>query len=103
MKVLLKVALQLLLQQLKTALEKIDGKKGSAYNLATGRYTSIEDLAKIMLSISEKSLDIIHDKPRLGDIKHSYASIELARKELGYEPKVKLREGIERLLKLNKS
>lgn len=88
---------------IQNSLEKIEGKKGSSYNLATGKYTSIEDLAKIMISISEKSLEIIHDKPRLGDIKHSYASIELARKELGYEPKVELRQGIERLLKLNKS
>jgi len=84
------------------ALKNIEGKKGNYYNIATGIFTSVNDLAKLMLSLSDKSLEIIHDEPRKGEIKHSYASIQLAKKELGYTPKVKLKDGIEKLLSTSK-
>jgi len=84
---------------IKNSLERIDEKKGTPYNIASGTHSSINDLAKIMLDISGKSLKIIHDKPLIGDIKHSYASIDLARQELGYQPKIQLQDGLLKLLK----
>ena len=88
---------------IKKALENISGKKGNFYNIATEKQTSVEELANIMLSISGKSLEIIHEKPREGEIKHNYASIELAKKELDYFPKIELREGLKKLLLENKN
>ena len=44
-------------------------------------------------------LMIRYEKPRAGDIKDSYADISKAKKLLGYEPKVSLREGLQMLLK----
>jgi len=81
-----------------SAIENIHGKKGNYYNIATGKYTTINELAKIMLDISDKSLEIIHDEPRKGEIKYNYASIELAKRELEYSSKVELREGLEKLI-----
>ncbi len=52
-----------------------------------------------MISISGKSLSIDYKKPRKGDIPHSQTSIWLAQRELGYNPKITLKEGLERLLK----
>lgn len=83
---------------IKLALKNIYGKKGNAYNLATGTPTLIEDLANLILNISGKSLDIVNAEPRKGDIKHSYASIKLAQEELGYQPQVKLKDGLKNLL-----
>ena len=40
-----------------------------------------------------------YEKPRAGDIKDSYADISKAKRLLGYEPKVSLREGLLMLLK----
>ncbi len=83
---------------IKKAVENIEGKKGNYYNIATGKNTSINDLAKMLLEISGKELEIIHENPKKGEIKHNYASIELARKELEYAPKVLLKDGLKNLM-----
>lgn len=80
------------------AMKRIAGKKGNIYNIATGKSVSINELAKLMLSISGKRLVIVHKNPKKGDIKHSQASIVLAKKELGYIPKILLKKGLENLM-----
>lgn len=85
------------IQSIQKAMKKIDGKKGNFYNIGSGKYITIKDLAKLMISISGKSLSIEYKKPRKGDIQHSQASIWLAQRELGYNPKITLKEGLERL------
>lgn len=87
------------IQSIRSAIAKVDGKKGNFYNIGSGKYITIEDLAKLMISISGKSLSIDYKKPRKGDIPHSQTSIWLAQRELGYNPKITLKEGLERLLK----
>jgi len=85
-------------QSIQNAITKIDGKKGNAYNIGSGKYTTIEDLAKLMISISGKPLSIEHKQPKKGDIQHSQTSIWLAQRDLGYSPKTQLKEGLEMLL-----
>lgn len=80
------------------SMNKIQGKKGNIYNIATGHSISIKNLAKMMVSLSGKKLKIFHNKPRKGDIIHSRASITLAKKDLGYIPKIPLKKGLERLM-----
>ncbi len=86
-------------QSIQKAIAKIDGKKGDYYNIASGNYITINDLANLMITISGKTLPIEHTKPRQGDIHHSQTSIQLATKELGYSPNVQLKNGLEMLLK----
>lgn len=86
-------------QSIQNAITKIEGKKGNVYNIANGKYTTIEDLAKLMISISGKPLSIEHKQPKKGDIQHSQTSIWLAQRDLGYSPKIQLKEGLEMLLK----
>ncbi len=74
------------------ALEKGGG--GQAYNIATGMGTSILQLARTMGGIFELDLQPELREPRSGDILHSYADTELARKELGFEPLVSLKDGL---------
>ena len=80
------------------AISKIDGKNGSTYNIATGKSISINDLAGLMISICGKDLKIIHLTPKEGDIKFSQADISLAEKELGFQPKIDLKEGLKNLI-----
>ena len=80
------------------ALLKINGKKGKVYNIGSGSPVTIEELAKLMLSISGKDLEIQHVQPKKGEIRYSQADISLAKKELGYFPAVSLREGLRKLL-----
>jgi len=80
------------------AIKNIEGKKGNCYNIATGNYISIKELAELMLSISGKNLDIKYEPPKEGDIVNSQTTINLAQKELGFLPKVKLSDGLKKLL-----
>jgi len=93
------VAIEDVVNSFHLAIEKLESKKGTIYNIATGTRISINDLAKMMISISGKKLHIEHTKPLEGEINHSQASISCAQTELDFFPKVTLREGLERLLK----
>ncbi|MBA9074641.1 UDP-N-acetylglucosamine 4-epimerase [Flavobacterium gossypii] len=70
------------------------------YNTAVGDRTTLNELAgylKEFLTILDSkigSVEIKHGPNRKGDIPHSLASIEKARKLLGYEPTYKIREGL---------
>ncbi|MGI0026446.1 MAG: NAD-dependent epimerase/dehydratase family protein [Nitrosopumilaceae archaeon] len=84
----------------KKSIKKIEGSKGNAYNIASGKYVSIKELAELMLEISDTKLPILYKKERKGDIKNSQVSIWLAKKYIGYIPKVELRQGLQKLLKI---
>jgi UDP-glucose 4-epimerase len=71
---------------------------GEVFNIGSGKPTSINDLAKAVLKLGNVDLEIKYEKYRTGDIKHSFADITKARKLLGYEPKVSLRDGLRELI-----
>jgi UDP-glucose 4-epimerase len=83
---------------IKNAIEKLEGKKGKHYNIATGSFISIKELANLMIAISGKKLDIVFSPPKEGDISHSQASIQLPKQELDFFPKTPLKEGLKRIL-----
>ena len=79
-------------------ISRMEGKRSSTYNIASGKSVTIQYLAEVMNEVSGKNLDIQYEKPREGDIRYSQADISLARKELDYCPKIDLRDGIKNLL-----
>ena len=81
------------------SIKNIDDKKGRFYNIASGKYISIKDLAEMMIDISGKKIPVIYKKAKKGDILHSQVSIWLAKKELGYTPQVELKKGLQELIK----
>lgn len=93
------VSVQDVVQAFDKSIEKIDGKKGNFYNIASGKYVSIKDLAQMMIEISGQKIPIIYKKGKKGDIKNSQVSVWLAKKELGYNPQVELKEGLQGLIK----
>ena len=68
---------------------------GRVFNVATGRQTSILELATKIIEITGANTSIIFDKPRPGDIRHSLADISKIRK-LGFEPEWSLEEGLKK-------
>ena len=92
------VSIQDVVRAFDRSIEKIDGKKGNFYNIASGKYVSIKDLAQMMIDISGKKIPIIYKKAKKGDIKHSQVSVWLAKKELGYNPQVELKDGLQKLI-----
>jgi dTDP-L-rhamnose 4-epimerase len=70
-----------------------------ALNIGTGRATSIKQIGQALAKGLGKEIEPeTVGKYREGDIRHCVADISAARKYLGYEPKVKLEDGLNELL-----
>lgn len=79
------------------AMEK-KGIGGEIFNIATGKETSLLELWKEIEEISGFKSKPEFAPEREGDISRSVASIEKAKKMLGYEPEYSIREGLEKTL-----
>jgi UDP-glucose 4-epimerase len=66
------------------------------FNIASGKCISINDLAKSVIKICKKNLNLVYKTPRSGDIRHSSADISKAKKKLHYEPRFNLTEGLKK-------
>ena len=70
-----------------------------ALNIGTGSPISISEIALMLARGLNKDIQPqVTGKYREGDIRHCVADISRAKKLLGYEPKVKLADGIPELL-----
>jgi UDP-glucose 4-epimerase len=67
------------------------------YNIATGVETTIQNLAKILVSITGRTSTPIYAPARSGDIGRSVGDIYRARKQLGYSPTTNLDEDLRNL------
>ena len=74
---------------------------GKVVNFGTGRETSISELANLMISLIglEGKIKPIHVSPRPGEVRRLCADIRLARKELDFETKHTMRDGLEETIK----
>jgi UDP-glucose 4-epimerase len=54
----------------------------------------VNEIVEIIKEIFGEDIKVIQDKPRRGDIKHSYGDSLKAEKMLGFKAKVTLREGL---------
>ena len=70
---------------------------GGAFNIACGERISLNDLLRDIGAIAQRTVAARHEAARPGDIRHSLADIALARTQLGFTPRVSLREGLTRL------
>ncbi len=68
---------------------------GEAFNVACGGRISLLGLLEELQEILDVRVAPTHEPPRDGDIRHSQADIEKARRILGYEPGFSFREGLE--------
>jgi UDP-glucose 4-epimerase len=69
---------------------------GEVVNIACGERISLNQLLSHISEESGFKLDPEYVKGRAGDVRDSLASIDKARALIGYEPKVKAREGLRR-------
>jgi UDP-glucose 4-epimerase len=80
-----------------SSMEKSEA-EGKVFNVGFGVPTSINDLARAVMECAGLNLEVVHEEPRLGEIKHIYADISKAEKLLGYKPTVSLKDGLRTLL-----
>jgi len=69
-------------------------KKGLAMNCACHDRVSLNQLVAEINGILGTSIGAVYENSRAGDIKHSFAAIDLATRELGYTPSVDFRDGL---------
>ncbi|ASJ16223.1 nucleoside-diphosphate sugar epimerase [Thermococcus chitonophagus] len=67
--------------------------EGEVFNVATGKETTVLELALKIIDLSGASSSIVFAPPRPGDIRRSVADISKLRK-LGFSPKYTLEEGL---------
>ena len=67
---------------------------GEIFNIATGKASSVEQLASLIKQISAKESPVVYADPRAGEVRHSQANIEKAGRMLGYNPEINLEEGL---------
>ena len=80
------------------AIKNIEAKRGEVYNIGSGKSTSINELASLLISSKGKDLQIIHKPEIQGEIKFSKADISLAKTDINYSPEVSLRDGLASLV-----
>jgi UDP-N-acetylglucosamine/UDP-N-acetylgalactosamine 4-epimerase len=74
-----------------------------AYNAACSASISLKELVRYLNEITNNTIEIVHREERLGDVKHSLASIDKAKKLLGYRPLITFREGLQQTVKYFKN
>jgi dTDP-L-rhamnose 4-epimerase len=80
------------------ALER-DEAAGRAVNVGSGESVTVREIAERLARVTgrENIRPKVTGKYRVGDIRHCFADISLARELLGYEPRVRLEDGMAEL------
>ena len=68
------------------------------YNVARGESISIGEIAKLVISQTDSRSQLEFAPERPGDIKHSLASIDETRNDLGFEPRYNLIDGLKQTI-----
>jgi nucleoside-diphosphate-sugar epimerase len=75
-----------------------DGVAGKLFNVASGQRTTLNQLLEHLGALIGRAPDSRYDPARPGDVRHSQADIDRARRELGYSPRISPVEGLRRTL-----
>ena len=74
------------------AIEK--GRVGEIYNIGGGQEVSVNEVIEILQKLIGKKAKLIYGRPRLGDQQRTLANIKKANKDIGYDPKYLIEEGL---------
>jgi UDP-glucose 4-epimerase len=72
------------------------GKTGLVMNCACHGQVTLNQLVQQLSELLNKSIEPIYGERKPGDIKHSFANIDLISKKLNYKPSVDFKEGLKR-------
>jgi len=80
-------------------LRAIESDATGVFNAAGGKRITINNLAKTIMKLCNKKLDIIYEVARPGDIKHSLADSSKAKNAFGYIPNFTISKGLKETVK----
>lgn len=72
------------------------GVEGMVFNVGTGERHTLNELLSVIEQLVGRTFRPVYHPPRAGDVRHSQAGIEEARRRLGYQPRVGFVDGIRR-------
>ncbi len=73
---------------------KAPGASGGVFNVGVGESYTLNYTLGVLNRIFGYEMKPRHEEPRAGDVRESLADITLARRVLGYEPKVRFEDGL---------
>jgi len=72
---------------------------GQVINIGNGERTTLNELLHELKSLTGKTnVEVDYQPARSGDVRHSLADTQRARELLGFEPRIRLREGLQRTI-----
>jgi UDP-glucose 4-epimerase len=74
----------------------VSGRPGSVYNVGGGERVELNHVLKLIEKISACPLHIQHEENQKGDMRDTFADTTAARRDLGFEPRVRLEDGLAR-------
>jgi len=77
---------------------RAEGVAGNLYNAGCGNRYSLNQVWATLQQIEGVALPALYSAPRPGDVRHSQADTTAARRELGFNPRFSLEEGLRRTL-----
>lgn len=89
-----------LLDAYDVAIDRIDNAKGQVYNMGGGTRNVLAvwaEFGPILENLLGKKIEVAHADWRPGDQRVFYADFTKAKRELGWEPKIDIEEGLEML------
>ncbi len=75
--------------------EKCDG---TVINIACGARTTLNEILDLLRELLHTDIEAEYTDPRPGDVRHSLADVSLAKKVIGYEPKVYFADGLRKAI-----
>ncbi len=72
------------------------GASGKVFNGGTGKRIALNGVVKMLERVTGRKIEVKYQPARNGDILHSQADVALAKKILGYEPRVDFEDGLRR-------
>ncbi len=72
----------------------LKGKNGEIYNIGGGNRIKLIDAIQLLEKITKKKIKFKKIEIQKGEMLHTFASIEKAKKDLNYFPKIRLEEGL---------
>lgn len=82
---------------------EVNGIEGEIFNIGGGKSIQINQVIKLLAKITNTSVKVIYEPPKIGDVQHTCADISKARKMLGFEPKTKFEDGLKKFVEWYKA
>jgi len=73
----------------------LSGRPGSVYNVGGGERVALNEVLRLIETVTGRRLEIQRQEPQKGDMKDTFADTSAARRELGFRSTVSLGEGLE--------